>query len=184
MNDANKLQMLWDERLITATMLRFGHTLDLGDWDGHASCFTAPVNIDFKKFTGHDEIRLSPVLWAKFAAFIIGSAPRHHLLGTFETTIEGDRAWATVDMISSLWSQTPTGLSSNRQYGWFTVEFARQGDEWKISRIKHDFQGADGNAAKLDIQNPEFVALSQEVFSAANKEAARAYLAEVGDRAS
>jgi SnoaL-like domain len=180
-DNESKLQTLWDERSITSTMLRFGHSLDVEDWEAHASCFTDPVNIDFRKFTGLDEIRLSPVLWAQFAAFILGSAPRHHLLGSFEISIEGDRAWATVDMISSLWSETPSGLAANRQYGWFTVAFARQGDEWKISRIKHDYQGVDGNAAKLDIQSAEFVRLSQEVFSPPNMAAARAYLAEVDE---
>lgn len=176
LTDEQKLQTLWDERAITHTMLKFARSLDTQDWAAHAECFSDPVNIDFKKFTGFDEVRLSPTLWAGFAEAILAGAPRHHLLGTFKVTVHGDEAYASVDMISSLWTESDSGLSANRQYGWFDVWFAREGSEWKIARIKHDFQGVDGNAAKLVNPDPRIAELSQRVFSEANVRAAKAYL--------
>ncbi len=183
MRDEEKLQTLWDKRAITRTMLRFGHSLDIGDWTAHSSCFTDPVNIDFSKFTGLGEVRLGPVLWTRFAKVLLSTAPRHHLLGSFAITIDGDQAWATVDMISSLWTPAESGLSANRQYGWFDVSFARQGDEWRISRMKHDFQGVDGGGAAPQTHDPEFAQLSSEVFSPAHLAAARDYLEEIGEKA-
>jgi hypothetical protein len=175
LSDEQKLQTLWDERAITHTMLGFARSLDVQDWAAHAACFTDPVNIDFKKFTGFDEVRLSPTLWANFAEVILAGAPRHHLLGTFRIDVNGDGAFASVDMISSLWTESESGTSANRQYGWFDVWFTRQDDEWRIARIKHDFQGVDGSAAKL-APNPKIAELSQQVFSVENMAAAREYL--------
>jgi hypothetical protein len=179
MGDAEKLQTLWDERLITQTMLKFGHSLDTADWAAHASCFTDPVNIDFSKFTGAGEIRLSVALWARFASVILANGPCHHMLGNFKIAINGDRAHANVDMISSLWTAAEQGTTTNRQYGWYDVWFVRQGDEWKISRLRHDFRGVDGNGAALENHDPEFLKLAQEVFSKANMDAAKAYLDNV-----
>jgi SnoaL-like domain len=179
-HDMAKLQTLWDERSINHTMLKFGHSLDARDWVAHAACFTDPVNINFKRFTGREEVRVGAALWARFAKFILSSAPSHHILGNFAIAIAGDRASAKVYMISSLWTETETGRMANRQYGWYDVCFERQGDEWKISRLKHDFQGIEGNAAGLENHDPAFVQLAQQVFSPANMEAAKAYLNQTG----
>jgi hypothetical protein len=179
MGDDEKLQTLWNERLITRTMLKFGQSLDARDWVAHAACFTDPANINFKSFTGRDEVRVGAALWARFAECILSTAPSHHILGNFEITIDGDRAHARVYMISSLWTETESGRAANRQYGWYDVGFERRGDAWKISRLKHDFQGVDGNAAALENHDPEFAKIAQEVFSPANVDAAKAYLNEI-----
>jgi hypothetical protein len=180
MGDDEQLETLWSERLITHTMLKLGHSLDTGDWAAHASCFTDPVNINFAKFTGFDEVRVGAVLWARFAELILSTAPRHHMLSNFKITVDGDRAYATVDMISSLWTATELGTATNRQYGWYDVWFVRQENEWNISRLKHDVKGVDGNAATLENHDPEFAAIAQEVFSPANMGAAKAYLIQIG----
>jgi hypothetical protein len=180
MSDDEKLEILWNERLITHTMLKFGRSLDAEDWAEHASCFTDPVNINFKKFTGFDEVRVGSVLWTRFAELILSSAPRHHMLSNFKITIDGDRAFAVVNMISSLWTTTEQGRTANRQYGWYDVWFARQADEWTISRLKHDVQGVEGNAATLQNHDPEFTKIAKEVFSPSHMDAAKAYLIEVG----
>jgi hypothetical protein len=179
-NDKVRLQTLWDERLINRTMLKFGHSLDARDWVAHAACFTDPVSINFQHFTGREEVRVGAALWAQFAKCILATAPSHHILGNFAITIDGDRASARVYMISSLWTDTATGRAANRQYGWYDVSFERHGDEWKISRLKHDFQGVDGNAAGLGNHDPAFVQLAQQVFSPANTDAAKAYVNQTG----
>jgi hypothetical protein len=179
-NDKVKLQTLWDERSINHTMLKFGHSLDARDWAAHAACFTEPVNINFKRFTGREEVRVGAALWAQFAKFILSTAPSHHILGNFAPAIDGNRASARVYMISSLWTETPTGRGANRQYGWYDVRFERQGVEWKISRLKHDFQGVEGNASGLENHDPAFVQLAQQVFSPANMDAAKAHLNQTG----
>ncbi|HEX4652359.1 MAG TPA: nuclear transport factor 2 family protein [Granulicella sp.] len=176
MGDNEKLQTLWDERLIAHRMLAFGRSLDDRDWAAHATCFTDPVNINFKSFTGREEVRVGAALWARFAEFILSTAPSHHILGNFEIAIDGDHARARVYMISSLWTETEAGRTTNRQYGWYDVGFERRDAAWKISRLKHDFQGVEGNAASLETHDPEFAKIAQEVFSPANMAAAKAYL--------
>ncbi|MCP3730008.1 nuclear transport factor 2 family protein [Sphingomonas sp. MG17] len=178
MDDTAKLQTLWDERAINQVMLAFGHSLDARDAAAHAACFTDPVNINFKAFTGRDEVRVPASLWAQFGGFILADAPSHHILGNFKIAIDGDRASARVYMISSLW--TGADRAGNRQYGWYDVWFERAGDEWQISRLKHEFQGVEGNAAGLENHDPAFAAIAQQVFSPANVTAAQAWLDQMG----
>lgn len=176
MDAAEKLQTLWDERAIAHAMLAFGHSLDARDTAAHAACFTDPVNINFTAFTGRDEVRVPAALWAEFGAAILAGAPSHHILGNFEIVIDGDHASARVYMISSLW--TGEDRASNRQYGWYDVWFARIGEEWKISRLKHDFQGVEGNAARIENHDPAFAAIAQQVFSPVNMAAAQDWLTQ------
>lgn len=176
MSDDEKLQVLWDERLITRRLLKFGHSLDTKDWAAHTDCFTDPVNIDFSRFTQFAEVRVSAELWSRFAAFILSNAPRHHMLSAPDIAIDGDDAHVIVQMISSLWTETEQGFAPNRQYGWYDVWLERQGEEWKISRLKHDFRGVDGKAAALVNTDPAFAKLVQDVFSPANIAAAQTYL--------
>lgn len=177
MGDAEKLRTLWDERAINHAMLDFGHSLDARDRLAHAACFTDPVNINFKAFTGRDEVRVPAALWAQFGEFILAGGPSHHILGNFKIAIDGDRASARVYMISSLW--TGEDSASNRQYGWYDVWFKRVGEAWKISRLKHDFQGVEGNAAGLANHDTAFAAIAQQVFAPANMEAAKMWLHEM-----
>ena len=176
MRDEEKLQVLWDERLITRRLLKFGHSLDTKNWIAHTDCFTDPVNIDFSRFMKFAEVRVSAALWSRFAAFILSNAPCHHMLSAPDITIEGHDARATVQMISSLWTETEQGFTPHRQYGWYEVWLERRGDEWKISRLKHDFRGVDGKAAALVNHDPAFAKLVQDVFSPANIAAAQTYL--------
>lgn len=180
MDDDKKLDILWDERLIMKTMVKFARTLDAKDQAAHASCFTDPVNINFKAFTGLDEVRVSAALWAQFGSVLLSDAPSHHMLGNFDIAVDGDRAGAMVYMISSLWTGTPDlGLVTNRQYGWYAVSFERQGDEWKISRLELGFEGVEGSGGELHNDDPQFAKMASEVFSSANMEAAKAYLGSV-----
>ena len=180
MIDAKKLRLLWDERLITQAMLNFGHTLDVGDWAKHATCFTDPVNIDFSRFTQTSEIRVAADLWAQFAQVILNTAPCHHMLGNFKITIDGDHAHVNVDMIASLWTTREHSLMANRQYGWYEAWLVRQGDAWKINRLKHDFRGVEGNGAAPEDHDLQFPQLAREVFSQENMDAAQVYLNKGG----
>lgn len=181
MNDQDKLEVLWQERQITKTMLRFGRALDTGDWAGYAACFTGRVNIDFKRLTGFDEVRLDAVLWARFADLILSPLRRHHTLSNFNVNLEGDRAFALVYMTARHWKATDVGTNMNTQYGWYDVWLERDGEDWKISRLKHDYQWVEGNGALLENDDPEFKATVQRVFSSENMKAAVDYLRTVSD---
>ena len=168
MTDQEKLDVLWDERAITAVMRRFGRSLDLGDWPGYRSCFTDKVQIDFKRLTGVAEVQVDADDWTVFAERILSPVRRHHVFTNFDIRLDGDGAFAIVYMTSRHWKATDMGASEYNQYGWYDVWFQRHGEDWKICRIKHDFQWVSGNNALFDMQEPGLVAAMRTVFSDAN----------------
>ena len=175
MNDSDdKLAVLWEERAIEKVMLRFGRSLDLGDWPGYRSCFTERVHIDFKRLTGFDEIKVSADLWTRFAELIQSPVRRHHAYSNFQAEIDGDTARATTYFAARVWSATDRGGPTYTEYGWYQAVFIRAADQWLISRIKHDYLWVEGNMGIFTMDDPQLVAVMRELFSEDNVAAARA----------
>lgn len=173
MTDEEKLGTLWDERLITQQILKFGRSLDLGDWQGWRSCFTDIIGVDFKRLLGQDEVRLDADLWVAIVERALSPVRRHHSYTNFAVTLDGDRAHAVVYMTARHWAATDLGVSHNTQYGWYDFYLVRDGAAWLIERYKHDFQWIDGNAGVLDVHDPVLQELGGKVFTEAHFEAAR-----------
>ena len=177
MTDADKLALLWDERVITRTMLAFGRALDTGDWQLYRSTFTDTILVDFKRLTGSDEVRVSADDWTEFAENILTPVRRHHVYSNFAIDVDGDRAFAIVYMTARHWKATDLGVSEYNQYGWYDVHFVRQDGRWLIARIKHDFQWVSGNNALFDMTEPKLTAAMGRVFCDDSRAAAAAVLA-------
>lgn len=171
MTEAEKASALWEEKQVMKVILRFGRALDTGNWAAYRSCFTDPININFKRLTGFDEVRIGADLWTLFAEQILTPVRRHHVYSNFDMTIEGDHAHALVYMTARHWKSTDNGTSMNTQYGWYDFWFERRGDEWLMNRIKHDFQWVEGNGGLLDVHEPELVKTMQKIFTTENIEA-------------
>lgn len=174
MTEAEKINALWDEREVIKVMLRFGRSLDTGDWPAYRSCFTNPVNINFKRLTGFDEVSVDADLWTLFAEQILTPVRRHHVYSNFNVELDGDRAYLLVYMTARHWKSTDNGCSMNTQYGWYDVWFERRDGEWLMNRVKHDFQWVEGNGALLDVSDPPLVATMGKIFCEANFAGARA----------
>ncbi|AUW58109.1 hypothetical protein C1T17_08295 [Sphingobium sp. SCG-1] len=172
MTDEEKLALIWDERSITKTMLNFGRALDIGDWPLYRSTFTDNILVDFKRLTTFDEIQVSADDWTRFAELILSPVRRHHVFTNFDIKVERDRAFAIVYMTARHWKASDMGASEYNQYGWYDVHFVRQGEEWKIARIKHDFQWVSGNNAMFDMSEPKLAENMNLVFCTANRDAA------------
>jgi hypothetical protein len=172
MTEADKINALWEENQVKKVILRFGRALDTGNWPAYRSCFTNPLNIDFKRLTGFDEVRVDADLWTLFAEQILSPVRRHHTYTNFNIEVDGDRAYAHVYMTSRHWKSTDIGTSMNTQYGWYDFWFERQDGAWLMNRLKHDFQWVGGNGALLDVSQPDLVATMQQVFRKENMEAA------------
>ncbi|MBO9375408.1 hypothetical protein GG804_01375 [Sphingomonas histidinilytica] len=174
MTPEQKIASLWDEKQVRNVILRFGRALDTGNWPAYRSCFTNPVNIDFKRLTGRDEVRIDADLWTLFAEQILSPVRRHHVYTNWDITVDGDRAHALVYMTARHWKSTDLGVSHNTQYGWYDFWLARQADgEWLMHKVKHDFQWVDGNNALLDLQEPALVETMTKIFCEPNFAAAR-----------
>jgi hypothetical protein len=169
---AERMQALLDERDVEKVMLRFGRALDTGNWPSYRSCFTDPVNIDFKRLTGCDEIRVSADLWTHFADQILSPVRRHHVYSNVNVTVEGDSAYGIFYMTARHWKPTDLGQTDYTQYGWYDVWFVREDGVWKIRRLKHDFQWVEGNNSLLDMSDPELLKTMRQVFNPDNVQAA------------
>jgi hypothetical protein len=169
---AARLHALLEERDVEKIMLRFGRALDTGNWPSYCSCFTDPVNIDFKRLTGWDEIRVSAELWTKFADQILTPVRRHHVYSNVNVKVDGDSAYGIFYMTARHWKATDLGTTDYTQYGWYDVWFVRQNGEWKIRRLKHDFQWGEGNNSLLDMSDPDLLKTMHQVFNPDNVKAA------------
>jgi hypothetical protein len=178
------IRVLWEERQIEKVMLRFGRTLDTGDWAGYRECFTDLVNIDFKRLTGFDEVRLSAKLWTEFARLFQSPLRRHHAYSNFNVDVSGDVAHAVVYFAARCWRSIDMGAPHYVQYGWYEVWFERKAAEWKINRLRHDVLWIEGNTGVVDTQAPEFAKISQAVFSPQHMQAARDHLESLGSATS
>lgn len=179
--DADKLQILWDERAITQVMLRFGQGLDLGDWRLYESCFTNAVNIDFKRLTGFEEVRISAALWTRFAREFQTPVRRHHSYSNFDIRLAGDAARAIVYFSARCWRSTDLGETHYVQFGHYDVRFRRLGDAWKISRLRHDYAWIEGNMGVIDAGNKGLAEAAALVFAPDNVAAARQHLASCAE---
>lgn len=172
MTNEEKLLELWEDKQVAKVMLRFGRALDTGDWAAYRSCFTDQVNIDFKRLTGQDEVRVDADLWTRFAEQILSPVRRHHVYTNWDISVDGDRAYALVYMTARHWKASDLGGPEYNQYGWYDVWLERSGDAWLINRIKHDFQWVSGNNAMFDMSEPELAKTMAQVFTEVNMKAA------------
>ncbi len=161
-----------DEEAIRRIILRFGRSLDLGDWPGYRSCFTDMLLVDFERLTGQPRILVDADDWTRFADLILSPVRRHHSYTNFHIDVDGDRASAVWYFVARHWKATDLGASIYNQYGWYDGSFIRQGGDWKMSYVKHDFQWVEGNNALFDMNEPELAAQMMKVFSAENVAAA------------
>lgn len=176
MTNEQMLLELWEDKQVSAVMLRFGRALDTGDWAAYRSCFTDQVNIDFQRLTGVPEVRVDADLWTVFAEQILSPVRRHHVYTNWDIKVNGDRAYALVYMTARHWKGTDLGASDYTQYGWYDVWFERTAKGWLIYRIKHDFQWVEGNNALLDMSEPALAETMRKVFSPENIAAGAAAL--------
>lgn len=174
MTNDEKLDVLWQEREITRVILRFGRALDTGDWASYRSCLPDRVLIDFGRLTGRAPALVDAELLTRWAKAFQSPLRRHHTYSNFSIDIERAGAKALVYMTARHWRQTDEGAAHNTQYGWYEFGLAFLDGRWLLTRIRHDFQWVDGNQGVVVSDNPEALALVEEVFSAQNQAAARA----------
>lgn len=174
--EADRLEVLWEERAITKVITRFGRSLDTGERDMYMACFQKEVSLDFERLTGHAEVRIPTDLLKRWADLFLSPTRRHHTYSNFDITFDGERAHAKVYFTARHWKATDHGDSANTQYGWYDYWLVRTTDGWKIQRFKHDFQWVDGNGGLFDLTDPELVAVMAQVFTDENKRAAAAFV--------
>ncbi len=169
------MKRIIDEHGVKDTILRFGRSLDLGDWPGYRSTFVDKPYIDFERLTGAPTIQADADEWTHFADLILTPVRRHHSYSNYYITVDGDQASAWWNHTSRHWRPTDMGSALYHQIGWYEAEFERQAGVWRLSYIKHDFRWVEGNGALFDMTEPALAACAAKVFSAEAIEAGKAW---------
>jgi hypothetical protein len=166
---ARAIEILWDRAEIERLMLRFGRSLDIGDWKMYRSCFADRFKVNFERLTGQPEVHVDADLWTRFAEVILSPVRRHHQYSNFYATVDGDHAEAVIYMVARHWKPTDSGAAEYTQNGWYENTFERIGGEWKITRLLHTFQWVSGNGALFDFSDPELIRVMGQVFASENR---------------
>ncbi|GAA1072518.1 nuclear transport factor 2 family protein [Tsukamurella spumae] len=159
---------LWDRQQIADVMLSFGRALDTHDWSRYATTLTDPFDVDFYDLTGLPAGRTTPELWARFAENALGPLVVLHRYTNFHIDLapdgDPDHAHAIVYHVSRHRKPNKSGDDHYTQYGWYDNDLVRTPEGWRINRLKHQFQWADGNPNLIDGSDPDFQKMAGEIF--------------------
>ena len=81
-----------DRIAITDVINRYGTTIDAGDYEGLAACFTPDAVV---RYGGGREFRGGEAVAEFVRSMTVGLVAQQHLLGNHEIVLDGDRATAT-----------------------------------------------------------------------------------------
>src|SRR3546814_16527051 len=116
MDMETEMRRLLDDEAVRKVILRFGRSLDLGDWPGYRSCFTDRLLVDFERLTGSPRVLVDADEWTRFADLILTPVSRHHSYINFEIDIHDDVASAVWYFNNTHWKAPDRGaLGTNQQ---------------------------------------------------------------------
>ena len=118
---------------------------DERNWTEVENRFASKVIIDYASMNGNPAVELTPnQVTTAWKGILPGFEYTHHQLGNFITTINGNTAnvfcYGTAthylkDDNGNLWTVV----------GSYDLNLAKEGDEWKITKMKFNFKYQDGN---------------------------------------
>ena len=88
-----------------------------------------------------------------------------HQYSNFTIHLDGDRASGIFYHVSRHRKPNKHGDDHYTQYGWYENAFTRTPDGWRISKLKHTFQWADGNPTLIDTSDPAWVEIADQIFT-------------------
>lgn len=115
---------------ITDVINRYGRTIDAGDYEGLANCFTAD---SITRYGGGREFRGGEAV----AEFVKSMTPdfvaQQHLLGNHEIALDGDRATATTYLHATQIESEEAGGGVVVTGGVYRDVLVRTADGWRIA---------------------------------------------------
>lgn len=166
MDDARKLQLLWDKLAIDQLMLQFGRALDQHDWTAYRDCFADEIEVDFADLTGRPPVRVAADRWTDFARAALDPVRCLHQYSNHLVHVQGDSATSVLYMEAKHFRATDRGGSENVQHGWYENDFARIDGRWRITRLRQRLAWVTGNEGVLDLGRPEVGTAFAAVFGA------------------
>ena len=131
-------QRLLDRADIHDVQLRYAYGTDFRDWELFRSCFTDEVEVDFSEGFGQPVVRVKADDW------VAGTAPRmesftatQHMMTNIAITFVGeDRATCRAYVRATHHLPNSMGDSDQTVFGYYTNQFERTSDGWRIARLK------------------------------------------------
>lgn len=151
MDDARRLQLLWDKLAIDQLMLRFGRALDLHDWEAYRACFADRVEIDFGDLLGRGPKVVDADAWTAFARAALEPVTCLHRYTNHLVTVKGDAAESVLYMEACHFLGSAGGTRENVQHGWYENRFVRDAGHWKIGRLRQRIVAVTGDPHLLDL---------------------------------
>jgi hypothetical protein len=140
-----QLQSLLDERQLIHAADGIDDAVDRKDWERARSFFADEVEVDFSSLEGGAKgVVKADDLVAGWQTNLFGEKKSLHMRTNHLVTIVGDRAVMTSH--GSAWNQL-TGLDPDvwEVWGFYTHEFIRTADGWKVTRFVFEKTYERGN---------------------------------------
>jgi hypothetical protein len=145
-NDESKLQFLLDRAAISDVQLRYATGVDSRDWPLYRSCFTDEIETDFSSAVGRPPQRMKADDWVEFARRTInGMKATQHMITNHVITLDGDEATCVAYVQARHHLPNETGGSDQVMYGYYSNQFVRTSDGWKIRACKLTITWNEGN---------------------------------------
>ena len=149
MNDAQKLQWLYDRARIIDVVTKFAVCIDTRDWAGFQGCFAETVTFEYPLSGGTRTVA---------AATVANSAPlffeqldaTQHLSANHQIEIDGDRATCVSSLHAQHYAAATTGHPVQVQIGYYRNHLVREGDDWRIARSEQHVAWSEGNQEVFD----------------------------------
>lgn len=139
------IEMLADQAAISEVMHRYCRAVDGRDWDLLASCFTEDVEADFRSF-GAREVAAGRDAWVAAVGSTVGGLDAtQHLTGNHMHDLKGDTATLRADLQAVHILQNDLGDAEYTIGGFYTCDFVRRPDGWKIRRYTLTMTWQRGN---------------------------------------
>ncbi len=119
-----------DRIAITDVINRYGTTIDAGDYEGLAACFTPDAVV---RYGGGREFRGGEAVAEFVRGMTVGLVAQQHLLGNHEIVLDGDRATATTYLHATQIEGEEAGGGVIATGGIYRDVLVRTGDGWLIA---------------------------------------------------
>jgi 3-phenylpropionate/cinnamic acid dioxygenase small subunit len=143
---AQELRTLIDRASISDVQLRYATGLDTRDWPLFRSCFTDEVETDFTSVFGGTPRKVAADRWVEVARrSVSGLAATQHMITNHVITIDGDNALCVAYVQARHYLPNDNGDSMQSMFGYYTNNFVRTPNGWKIRTCKLTVTWNTGN---------------------------------------
>lgn len=141
-----KVQEMEDREAIIQNQIKYAWCIDTLDFDTFKTCFADEFIFDFSH---RDPTMVGPCtpdeIAARFSKVVRGYVATHHLMSNFKVDINGDKAMCRCYLKGIHYLPNLNGDSWSECVSYYTNEYARTDQGWRIVNIKINHLAWYGN---------------------------------------